>query len=161
MITRKKANPAKPANAAPSAAAALAASLPAAPSTASYQHPDAHALIRPEAGAQTRFKKKKPAATWRYDSSLAPELQWDALNPAREQGEAHIASVQAALANVQNTLATLQAQLAAAKPSQPAAELHQLLHQAQAQLAQLQNEPLRSGRDAAAALKALSRPFLN
>ena len=134
MVTRKKTNPAKPAT----AAASAATSLPAGPSTASYQHPDAQALIRPEAGAQTRFKKKKPAATWRYDSSLAPELQWDALNPAREQGEAHVASVLAALANVQNTLAAVQAQLA-----------------------QLQNEPLRSGRDAAIALKSLSRPFLN
>ena len=62
--------------------------------TASYQHTEAQAIIRPEAGAQTRFKKKKPTATWHYDSSLAPELQWDALNPAREQGEARIAALQ-------------------------------------------------------------------
>ena len=133
----------------------------AAPGTASYQHTEAQAMIRPEAGAQTRFKKKKPAATWRYDSSLAPELQWDALNPAREQGEARIAELLAALASVQATLADVQAQLAAAKPGQPATELNDLLHEAQARLARLQNEPLRAGRDAAAALKALSRPFLN
>ena len=132
-----------------------------APSTASYQHSEATALIRPEAGAQTRFKKKRPAATWRYDSSLAPELQWDALNPAREQGEARIAALQAALASMQATLIEVQAKLASAQASQPAAELHGLLSQAQGQLAQLQNEPLRAGRDAAAALKALSRPFLN
>ena len=69
--------------------------------------------------------------------------------------------MQAALGSVQATLADVQVQLAAARPSQPAADLHQLLQQAQAQLAQLQNEPLRTGRDAAAALKALSRPFLN
>ena len=152
MATRKTSNPTEAAASAPSAAM---------PSTASYQHPDAHALIRPEAGAQTRFKKRKPAATWRYDSSLAPELQWDAQNPAREQGEAHIAAVQAALAQMQATLDAVQQQLAATQPSQPATELHQLLQQAQAQLAQLQNEPLRAARDAASALKALSRPFLN
>lgn len=68
--------------------------------TASYQHPGAKALVRPEAGAQTRFKKQKPAATWRYDSSLAPEMQWDAQNPAREQGEARIAELEAALAKL-------------------------------------------------------------
>ena len=150
MATRKTSNTAKKVPA-----------TEAKPSTASYQHPDAHALIRPEAGAQTRFKKKKAAATWRYDSSLAPELQWDAQNPAREQGEAHIAALQAALANVQTTLAAMQAQLAGAQPSQPAAELHQLLRESHTRLAQLQAEPLRSGREAAAALKALSRPFLN
>lgn len=52
----------------------------------SYQHPDATALIRPEIGAQPRFKKKKPAATYRYDSSLSPELNWDGRNPGRELG---------------------------------------------------------------------------
>jgi adenine-specific DNA-methyltransferase len=150
MATRKTSSPAQKV---PAAAAA--------PSTASYQHPDAQALIRPEAGAQTRFKKKKPAATWRYDSSLAPELQWDAQNPAREQGEAHIAAVQSAVAQVHATLEAVRAKLAAAEPSQPAAELHQLLQVAQAQLAQLQTEPVRAARDAAGALKALSRPFLN
>ena len=150
MATRKTSSPAKKAQ-----------PVEAKSSTASYQHPDAQALIRPEAGAQTRFKKKKPAATWRYDSSLAPELQWDALNPAREQGETHIAALQAALANVQSTLTELLAQLAGAQPSQPAADLHRLLHEAQARLAKLQTEPLRAGREAAAALKALSRPFLN
>ena len=64
MATRKKSSPTPG-----TPPASLAAH------TASYQHPEAKALIRPEAGAQTRFKKKKPAAPWRYDSSLAPELQ--------------------------------------------------------------------------------------
>ncbi len=68
--------------------------------TASYRHPAARALVRPEAGAQTRFKKKKPTAAYRYDSSLAPEMQWDAQNPAREQGEARIAELEAALAKL-------------------------------------------------------------
>ncbi|MDP2818032.1 MAG: site-specific DNA-methyltransferase [Polaromonas sp.] len=129
--------------------------------TASYQHSEAKAIIRPEAGAQTRFKKKKPAATWRYDSSLAPELQWDAQNPAREQGEARIAALQAAMAAMQATLVDVQSQLAAAQPSQSAAELSALLLQTRAKLTTLQNEPLRAGREAAAALKSMSRPFLN
>ncbi len=137
------------------------ASVAPAPATASYQHSEAQALIRPEAGAQTRFRNKKRAATWRYDSSLAPEMQWDALNPAREQGEARIADLQAALAAVQTTLAEVQTQLATARPSQPAGELSALLRDAQATLTRLQSEPLRAGREALAELKALSRPFLN
>jgi adenine-specific DNA-methyltransferase len=68
--------------------------------TASYRHPAARALVRPEAGAQTRFKKKKPTAAYRYDASLAPEMQWDAQNPAREAGEARIAELEAALAKL-------------------------------------------------------------
>lgn len=130
-------------------------------STASYHHPEAKALIRPEAGAQTRFKKKKPTATWRYDSSLAPELQWDAGNPAREQGEARIAEIEAALTAIQAALAEIRQQLDAAKPSRKADELAALLQEANGKLAQLQTEPLRVGREGLAALKALSRPFLD
>jgi len=129
--------------------------------TASYQHTEAQAIIRPEAGAQTRFKKKKPSATWHYDSSLAPELQWDALNPAREQGEARIAALQAALASMQSTLAEVEKQLATAQPSLSAADLSHLLLQARAQLIAMQNGAVRAGRESAAALKAISKPFLN
>ena len=64
--------------------------------TSSYQHPEANALIRPEVGTQPRFKKKKPAATYRYDSSLAPELCWDDRNPARELGEFLLACIEEA-----------------------------------------------------------------
>jgi adenine-specific DNA-methyltransferase len=129
--------------------------------TASYQHTEAQAIIRPEAGAQTRFKKKKPTATWQYDSSLAPELQWDALNPAREQGEARIAALQTALASMQTTLAEVAQQLASAQPSQTAADLSLLLLQARAKIVAMQNGALRAGRESAAGLKALSKPFLN
>ena len=45
-------------------------------STGSYAHPEASALLRPEAGAQAQFRKKKPPATWRYDPSLSPALDW-------------------------------------------------------------------------------------
>ena len=55
--------------------------------TESYRHPEASLLARPEAGQQARFKKRKPKATYRYDSSLAPEMNWDGQNPAREHGE--------------------------------------------------------------------------
>lgn len=54
---------------------------------APYQHPEAKSLMRPEVGTQAQFKKKKPPKTYRYDSSLSPALDWDAKNPAREQGE--------------------------------------------------------------------------
>jgi len=59
----------------------------------SYVHPEADALMRPDVGAQSEFRKKKPAATYRYDSSLAPELNWDGQNPARERGEALIREI--------------------------------------------------------------------
>jgi hypothetical protein len=49
--------------------------------------------MRPEVGTQAQFKKKKPPKTYRYDSSLSPALDWDAKNPAREQGETFIKQV--------------------------------------------------------------------
>ena len=61
--------------------------------TAPYKHPEAKNLMRPEVGTQAQFKKKKPPKTYRYDSSLSPALDWDAKNPAREQGEALIRKV--------------------------------------------------------------------
>jgi adenine-specific DNA-methyltransferase len=54
---------------------------------ASYGHPESTTLLRPEIGAQTHFKKKKPPQKYRYDDSLSPELEWDGQNPARELGE--------------------------------------------------------------------------
>ncbi|MEX5215491.1 MAG: site-specific DNA-methyltransferase [Nitrospiraceae bacterium] len=61
--------------------------------TAPYQHTEAKSLMRPEVGTQAQFKKKKPSKTYRYDSSLSPALDWDAKNPAREQGEALLKQV--------------------------------------------------------------------
>src|ERR1700730_13459998 len=55
--------------------------------TESYRFPEASLFPRPEAGQQARFKKRKPKATYRYDSSLAPEMNWEGQNPAREHGE--------------------------------------------------------------------------
>ena len=64
--------------------------------TESYLHSEASLVARPEAGQQARFKKKKPKVTYRYDSSLAPEMNWDGQNPAREQGEWLIACIEEA-----------------------------------------------------------------
>ena len=61
--------------------------------TAPYKHPEAKSLMRPEVGTQAQFKKKKSPKTYRYDSSLSPALDWDAKNPAREQGEQLIKQV--------------------------------------------------------------------
>jgi adenine-specific DNA-methyltransferase len=47
-----------------------------------YRHKE-EAAARPEVGAAPRFKAKKEAATYRYDSSLSPALDWDE-QPARD-----------------------------------------------------------------------------
>ncbi len=103
----------------------------AAPAAASYEHKAAEALIRPEVGVQSRFRRRKPPAKYAYDASLAPTMQWDAGNPARERGEALIASIEAAAQRLAAATEALERE------------------QAQADL-----------REATAALKALSRPFL-
>ena len=60
---------------------------------ATYRHPESQSPLRPDVGTQAQFKKRKPPTTFRYDSSLSPELDWDGENPAREQGEALIQRV--------------------------------------------------------------------
>ena len=62
------------------------------PRPENYQHAEATQLLRPEVGTQPLFQKRKEPATYRYDSSLSPALDWDT-NPAREQGEALIAEI--------------------------------------------------------------------
>jgi thiamine biosynthesis lipoprotein ApbE len=42
-----------------------------------YKYPESTNLMRPDVGTQAQFKKKKPPATYRYDSSLSPTLEWD------------------------------------------------------------------------------------
>ncbi|HEY6345583.1 MAG TPA: site-specific DNA-methyltransferase [Bryobacteraceae bacterium] len=58
-----------------------------------YRHPEAESLLRPDVGTQAQFKKKKEPRKYHYDSSLAPSLDWDGQNPAREQGEALIREI--------------------------------------------------------------------
>jgi adenine-specific DNA-methyltransferase len=61
--------------------------------TERYTHPTADALLRPEIGTQAQFRKKKPPAKYRYDSSLSPALESDGQNPARERAEALIRKI--------------------------------------------------------------------
>lgn len=123
---------------------------PAPAQTASYQHPEAKALLRPEAGAQSRFKKAKPRQTYRYDSSLAPELTWDAQNPAREQGESAIARIEAQLQALHTHRDALAALGSGTTDSEQLRALSAAIEQA-----------LREAEAAARELKALGRPFLN
>ncbi|MDZ4782877.1 MAG: site-specific DNA-methyltransferase [Planctomycetia bacterium] len=62
---------------------------------AEYRHKE-EALARPDVGTQPQFRKKAPPKTYRYDSSLAPSLEWDAGNPVREEGEALLRQLQEA-----------------------------------------------------------------
>jgi adenine-specific DNA-methyltransferase len=48
----------------------------AAPTAEGYRHPEATTPLRPDIGAQSQFKQKKPPATYTYDSSLSPALVW-------------------------------------------------------------------------------------
>jgi len=61
-----------------------------------YRHRDAKTPMRPDVGTQAQFRKKKPPVTYRYDSSLAPEMNWDGQNPARELGEWLLACIEEA-----------------------------------------------------------------
>ncbi len=61
--------------------------------SAVYEHKEATVAMRPEVGTQAQFRKKKAPATYRYDSSLAPELSWDGQNGTRELGEWLLACV--------------------------------------------------------------------
>jgi hypothetical protein len=60
--------------------------------------------MRPDVGTQAQFRKRKPPATYRYDSSLSPALDWDGQNPAREQGERHLSVVEEELSVVRRQL---------------------------------------------------------
>jgi adenine-specific DNA-methyltransferase len=62
--------------------------------TDAYRHPTADTPLRPDVGTQAQFKKKKPPATYRYDSSLSPALDWDGQNGARGQGEWLLAKIE-------------------------------------------------------------------
>ena len=79
----------------------------------SYKHPEATLPLRPDAGTQPQFKKKKPPQRYRNDSSLAPTLEWDGQNPAREQGEALIAKIQTLAAELASHSAETRQQAAA------------------------------------------------
>ena len=140
-------------------------------STGSYAHPEAGALLRPDIGTQAQFRKKKPPATRRYDSSLSPALDWDGQNPAREQAEAKIASMEERLARLSAVIdpgagsgvapgtgsgVTPGADSDVAPNADPGATGRI----SERDLARAKQE-LAAAREDAAALKALSRPFLD
>ncbi len=61
-----------------------------------YVHLDDQ-VSRPEVGTQERFRDKKPPKSWRYDSSLAPELQWDGGGArVRDRAEELLRAIEAA-----------------------------------------------------------------
>jgi len=47
------------------------------PWTETYRHPTFESLLQPDVGTQAQFHKKKPHATYRYESSLDPSMSWD------------------------------------------------------------------------------------
>ena len=102
------------------------------PTAETYEHKTETVLLRPDVGTQAQFKKQKPAQRYRYDSSLAPALDWDGQNSAREQGETLIAR-----------LLDLSAKLKTAADDAERARLADELG------------------DAARQLKALGKPFLD
>src|SRR5260370_20363583 len=120
------------------------------PKTAeTYQHPESTSPMRPEVGTQAQFKKKKAPEKYRYDDSLAPSLEWDGQNPARERGEAHLAKAEQELAEAQKALAEY------ARVAQPPPAVSSAQHFKEAA------KRLESAQEAVRELKAMSKPFLN
>lgn len=109
------------------------------PRPESYRHPDAASLLRPDVGTQAQFRKKKPPATYRYDSSLSPVLEWDGRNPARERGEELIARI----------VETGAPGTKSEEQKDPEARIKAL------------EAKLEKVREAAQELRSISRPFLN
>jgi len=69
-------------------------SAPRGPAAESYRrHTGSDSPMRPEVGTQAQFRKKRPPAAYRYDTSLSPALDWDGQNAAREQGEGLIRQI--------------------------------------------------------------------
>ncbi len=77
----------------------------ATPQAESYRHSDVTAPMRPDVGTQAQFRKKKPPATYRYDSSLSPALEWDDRNHARDEREKLIARLGVELQSLRAALA--------------------------------------------------------
>ena len=122
-----------------------------APQTAEYRHKE-EALARPDVGTQPQFRKKAAPKTYRYDSSLAPALDWDSQNPAREQGEALIAQLERSITAMREKLARL--------PSTSGTREHLERSRGAGGEGDLLAE-LQSAEEALRKLKALSTPFLN
>jgi adenine-specific DNA-methyltransferase len=118
-----------------------------------YRHPEAESPMRPDVGTQAQFKKKKPPVSYRYDLSLSPALDWDGQNSAREQGEEQ-------LSVISSQLSVLKEKLVAQRSSLSAAAVPPI-EEPQGQKADPALQALAKAEEAAAKLKALSKPFLN
>ena len=143
--------------------------------TAEYRHKE-ETPARPDVGTQPQFKKRAAPKTYRYDSSLAPALDWDTANPAREQGEALIAQIGRHIAALRAQVAKLAAPTdkeapalyplgKGAKPPSPSGTREHLQRSRGAggeggYLIELQAE-LQEAEEALKKLKGLSKPFLN
>jgi len=124
-----------PAVAASASAKPKPAAMPAGNGSAAYAHPD-EAVLRPDVGVEAQFSHRKPPKTYRYDSSLAPELAWD------ENGERPFAE----------WLLNLVAE---------AAEKGEATVFAEPQVWQGTEERFTSLSQCAARLRSLTKPFLN
>lgn len=111
------------------------AAMPAGNGSAAYAHAD-EAVLRPDVGVEAQFSHRKPPKTYRYDSSLAPELAWD------ENGERPFAE----------WLLNLVAE---------AAEKGEATVFAEPQVWQGTEERFTSLSQCAARLRSLTKPFLN
>ncbi len=134
------------------------------PPARSYQHPESQVSLRPDVGTQAQFKKKKPPATYRYDSSLSPALDWDGQNSAREQGERELSVIGCQLSVAMERLYQLRdalLEVAVAIQAAGDAETAQQLRHQITDNCQLTTDNLSSAAEAAQRLAALSRPFLN
>ncbi len=103
-----------------------------------YRHAQ-EATARPEVGAAPRFRAKRETATYRYDSSLSPALDWDT-NPARDTAAWLLAAIEDA----------------AGLPEQVFPQPRELLGADGAVLLRVTGL-----QDALAALKRMQAPFLN
>ena len=117
-----------------------------------YNHSEKHPQ-RPDIGTEAQFKKKKPPATYRYDSSLAPELNWDD-NPSREQGEAHIQAIASHLESLSQQLTELNS---VAESLSADSEALKTLYKVRDKI----EEQIREATLSLNQLKSLSEPFLN
>lgn len=130
---------------------AAAASAPNGKAAKSYSHPKAQALMRPDVGTQAQFKKKKEPKKYDYDSSISPHLDWDAKNPAREQGEALIREILDAPGV--DLPDSLRKQVAEAKGDLFVSAVGDALNEAETSI--------RTMKAAADKLRRISKPFLN
>jgi adenine-specific DNA-methyltransferase len=127
----------------------------------SYLHPEAKLPLRPDVGTQPQFRKKKPPQRYRYDSSLAPALEWDGQNPAREVGEQAIAEVMEQATIARKAAITARENASAALESGKNDLLEQPGLEAIQAAATDAERAATAIQEAAERLRALGRPFLN